>query len=149
MALPRATKITKDGVEIISKVDRAQYTISELSRAALLDTGRLLRKRMLPDAKKQPGMRRSKRPLGAFQYWCRRRETDLIVGSKHNTWYGAEQELGSNRQPKRGIIKGTVMANLDDIRKIQAQYLSAVENEGRAAGMMQPNEEGGNDTSDA
>ncbi|WP_067725369.1 hypothetical protein [Oceanobacillus damuensis] len=149
MALPKATKITKNGVEVISKVDRAQYTIQELSRAALLDTGRLLRRRMLPKAKKQPGMRRSKRPLGAYQYWCRKRETDLLIGSKHGTWYGSEQELGSNRQPKRSIIKGTVMENLADIRKIQAQYLSAVENESRASGLIKPNEEGGNDRSNS
>ncbi|WP_163583285.1 hypothetical protein [Gracilibacillus saliphilus] len=149
MALPKATKITRNGVELISKVDRANYTIHELSRAALLDTGRLLRRRMLPKAKKQPGMRRSKRPLSAFQYWVRRRETDLIVGSKHRTWYGSEQEQGTSRQPRRSIIKGTVMENIADIRRIQGQYLSAVENENKAIGLLKPNEEGGNDTSDS
>lgn len=147
--LPKATKITRNGVEFTSKVDRAAYTIEELSRAALLDTGRLLRRRMLPKAKRMPGMRRSRRPLSAFQYWVRRRETDLIVGSKHDTWYGKEQELGSSNQPKRSIIKGTVMENLNDIRRIQGQYLSAVENENKAIGLLKPNEEGGNDTSDA
>ncbi|MFC4389141.1 hypothetical protein ACFOZ1_15270 [Gracilibacillus marinus] len=149
MALPKAVKIKKDGVEIVSKVDRAQYTIHELSRAALLDTGRLLRRRMLPKAKKQPGMRRSKRPLSAFQYWCRRKETDLIIGSKHRTWYGEGQELGTNNQPNRSIIKGTTMENLADIRKIQAQYLSAVENESKALSLIKPNEEGGDDRSDS
>lgn len=146
--VPRATKINKNGVELISNIDRSQFLISELSRAALLDTGRLLRSRMLPKAKQLRGMRRSRRPLSAFQYWCRRRETDLIVGTKHGTWYGAEQELGTNRQPKRSIIKGSVMENLDDIRRVQGQYLSAIESENRALGLLRTDEEGGNDTSD-
>jgi HK97 gp10 family phage protein len=146
--IPKAVKVKKDGVEFISNVDRANYLISELNRAALLETGKLVRKRMLPKARQQPGMRRSKRPLSAFQYWVRRRETDLVVGSKHNTWYGKDQELGTSKQPKRSIIKGTVMENLDDIRRVQGQYLSAIEQENRALGLIQPDEEGGNDTSD-
>lgn len=147
--LPKAVKIKKDGVEFTSKVDRANYLISELNRAALLDTGKLMRRRMLPKAKQMPGMRRSKRPLSAFQYWVRRRETDLVVGSKHRTWYGKDQELGTSKQPKRSIIKGTVMENVNDIRRIQGQYLSAIEAENKAMGLIQPNEEGGNDTSDS
>ena len=36
MPLPKSvTKIKKDGIEFVSNVDRAQYTIQELSRAAL------------------------------------------------------------------------------------------------------------------
>lgn len=147
MALPKANKFTKNGVEFTSKVDRAQYTINELSRAALLDTGKLVRKKIMPKAKKMRGMRRSRRPYKAFQYWVRKRETDLIIGSKHNTWYGVEQEKGSNRQPRRDIIKSTVMENLDDIRKAQGQYLSAIEDENRALGLIRPGEDGTNDNS--
>lgn len=145
--LPRANKITMNKVEFTSKVDRAQYTIEELSRAALLDTGKLIRKRMLKKAKQQPGMRRAKRPYRAFQYWVRRRETDLVVGTKHGTWYGSEQELGSSRQPKRSIIRGTVMENIDDIRRVQGQYLSAIENENKAKGLIKPGEDGSDDSS--
>ena len=35
MSLPKTVKITKNGVEIISNVDRIQYTLKELERAAL------------------------------------------------------------------------------------------------------------------
>lgn len=146
--LPRANKIRMNDVEFTSKVDRAQYTLKELQRAALLDTGKLVRKRMVKKAKQQPGMRRSRRPSGAFQYWVRKIETDLVVGTKHGTWYGSEQELGSNRQPKRSIIKSTVMENIDDIRRVQGQYLSAIENENKALGLIKPQEDGTDDTQD-
>ena len=47
MPLPKSvTKIKKDGVEFVSNVDRASYTIQELSRAALKDVAKLLRKRI-------------------------------------------------------------------------------------------------------
>src|SRR5690554_3319724 len=103
---------------------------------------------MLREAKKQPGMRRSRRPSAAFQYWVRKRELDLVIGSKHDTWYGAQQELGSRNQPKRSIIKGTVMKNIDNIRKIQGQYLSAVEKENKALGLLRPEDDGTEDTGD-
>ena len=141
-------RIRKGNVIYESKVDRAQYTIRELVRAAQMDTARLMRREMLREAKKQPGMRRSKRPSAAFQYWVRKRELDLIIGSKHDTWYGAHQELGTRKQPKRGIIKGTVMENINNIRIIQGQYLSAVENENRALGLIRPDEDGTEDTGD-
>jgi hypothetical protein len=143
--IPRTVKVKKDGVEFTSSIDRSQYLISELSRAALLDVGKLVRRRMVKEAKQMPGMKRSRRISKAFQYWVRRREKDLIIGSKHDTWYGKDQELGSRKQPKRGIIKGTVMQNLDDIRKIQGQYLSAIEEENKALGLIKPDEEGEND----
>src|SRR5690625_1565843 len=107
--VPRLMRIKKGNVEYESKFDRTKYTMRELVRAAQMDTARLMRREMLIKAKKQPGMRRSKRPSGAFQYWVRRRELDLIIGSKHDTWYGAQQEIGSSKQPKRAIIKSSVM----------------------------------------
>lgn len=144
--LPRANKILMNSVEFTEQVDKAQYTIRELSRAALLDSGKLVRKRMLKKAKQQPGMRRAKRPYSAFQYWVRYRETDLVIGSKHDTWYGADQELGRNGQPKRSIIRGTVYENIDDIRRVQGQYLSAIEDDNKARGLIKENEDGTNES---
>lgn len=147
--MPRTMRIKKGDVTYESNVDKIQYSIRELTRAAQMDTARLMRREMLREAKKQPGMRRSRRPAGAFQYWVRKRELDLIIGSKHGTWYGEEQEIGSSNQPKRGIIKGVVMDNIDNIRKIQGQYLSAVESENRALGLIRPDDDGTEDTGDA
>lgn len=146
MPMPRSvTKIKKNGIEFTSNVDRAKYTIQELSRAALKDAAKLIRRRMLDKARKMPGMRRGKRIPNAFQYWVRRRETDLIVGSKHDTWYGSQQELGTSQQPKRSIIRSTVYENIDQIYIIMGKYLSAIEAENRALGLINEEEEVGDD----
>lgn len=146
MPMPRSViRVNKNGVKYISNVDRAQYTITELSRAALKDVAKLIRRRMLDKARKMPGMRRGKRIPNAFQYWVRKRETDLIVGVRHDTWYSTQQELGTHNQPKRSIIRSTVYENIDEIRRIQGKYLSAIEDENRALGLIDEGEEVGED----
>ncbi len=130
MPLPNAKmKINKDVVKFESNVDAVMYSMTELSRAALRDTAKFLRKRMVEKLRNLQGMRKSKRPYSSTQYWVRKRETDLQIGFKHNTWYGVFQELGDRGQPKRDILRGTVMENLDEIQRIQAQYLSALNQE--------------------
>lgn len=146
MPMPKSvTKIKKDGVEFISNVDRAQYTLTELQRAALRDTGKFIRKRVIQELKKLRGMRRSRRLYNSMQYWVRRRETDLIIGHKHDTWYGAHGEIGQRNQPRRDILRDTVYNNIDQIRLIQGQYLSAIENENRALGLIDESEAKPND----
>ena len=141
MPLPKSVvKIKKDGIEYTSSVDRVKYTLEELSRAALRDVAKLIRKRMIVKLKKLPGMKKNKRLYKSTQYWVRKRETDLQIGFKHNTWYGVMQELGDRNQPARNILRGTVMDNLDEIRKIEGQYLSAVEDENRALGLIDEKE---------
>ena len=68
----------------------------------------------------------------AFQYWARKKENDLLVGIKHNTWYGVGQELGDGKMPKHGILYSTVHDNIDKIREIQGQYISAIGDDVRA-----------------
>ena len=126
-------KIRKDGVEFRSNVDAANWTIQELTRAALYDSAKLLRKRIIDELKKLPGMKRHRRPYRVIGYWVRRREGDLQIGFGHtkkgnsgDTWYGIQQELGTSGQPKRGIMRNTVFENIDEMRKVQAQYLSAI-----------------------
>lgn len=146
MSIPRSvTKVTRDGVEFTSNVDRAKYTITELVRAALRDSAKIIRRRALDQVRKLPGLKRGKRPTNAFQYWLRRQEGDLLVGIKHDTWYGAEQELGTNKQPKRGILRSSVYDNIDIIRQAQAKYLSAIEDENRALGLINEEESTGDD----
>lgn len=141
MAVPRSvTKVKKDGIEFISSVDKVQYTIEELSRAALRDTAKLIRKRMVQALRELPGMKRSKRIYKSTQYWVRRRETDLQIGFKHDSWYGAHSELGSKGQPARGILRDTVFNNIDEIRKIQSQYLSAISDGDSALSLIDEDE---------
>jgi len=141
MPLPKSvTKVSRDGVTFISNVDRAKYTIQELQRAALRDTAKFIRKRIIEKLKLLPGMKKNRRIYKSSQYWVRKIESDLLIGFKHDSWYGALQELGSKGQPKRDILRGTVMENIDQIRIIQGQYLSAIENENRALGLINEEE---------
>jgi hypothetical protein len=137
MALPKSvTKIKKGNVEFISSVDRVKFTLNELCRAALRDVAKLIRKRMIVKLKTLPGMKKAKRIYSSTQYWVRKREADLQIGFKHNTWYGVLQELGGKNQPKRGILRDTVMESIDDIRRIEGQYLSAIEDENKALALI-------------
>lgn len=137
MAMPRSvTRITSDGVRFTSNVDRTKYLLKELERAALRDTAKLIRKKMIVKLRKLPGMKRNKRVYNSTQYWIRKQETDLQIGFKHDTWYGVQQELGTKNQPTRSILRGTVMENLDDIRRVQGKYLSAIESENMALGLI-------------
>ena len=137
MPLPKSVvKIKKDGIEFTSNVDRVQYTIEELTRAALRDSAKLIRKRMITKLKTLPGMRRSKRLYNSTQYWVRKRECDLQIGFKHDTWYGVLQELGTKNQPARHILRSTVFENIDEIRRIEGTYLSAIEDENKALGLI-------------
>ncbi len=148
MAMPKSvTKVNRDGVQFISSVDRVQHTIQELSRAALQDTAKYLRRMIINEIQKLPGMRWHRRPYASTQYWVRRREADLQIGFKHDAWYGARSEFGDSKTPGRHILRDTVYNNIDTIRVIQGQYLSAIEDENRALGLIDEREAVGEDDS--
>lgn len=141
MGVPRSVvKLSRNGVEYTSNVDAAQYTIRELTRAALRDVGRFVSRTCNSAAMKLPGMKRSRRVRGkssAFQYWVRKNEEDLQVGIKHDTWYGTQQELGDRNQPKRGILRNSVYDNISKIVEIESKYLSALESEAEALRLIE------------
>ena len=149
MAVPRSvTRVDRaGGVTFTSNVDKIQYTINELCRAALRDTAKVIKKKMILKLKKLPGMNRSKRIYKATQTWVRKKEADLQIGFGNNkwnttgdTWYGIQQELGTKNQPKRSILRDTVFENINEIRNIQAQYLSAIDDERRALSLINEEE---------
>ena len=131
MSIPKSvTKVDKKGgITFTSNVDAVNYTIQELSRAALRDTAKFIRKKIILEIRKLPGMKRGKRVTKSIQYWNRRRETDLLIGFSHDTWYSARSELGTHGSPARGILRNTVFQNINEIQKIQAQYLSGLSQE--------------------
>lgn len=137
MPIPSPVKIKKDGVEFVSNVDRAKYMIVELERAALRDIAKLLRKRIIEKLKKRRGLKRAKRPYSSTHYWVRKRETDLQIGFKHDTWYGVDQELGTRNQPKYGVLRETTFENINNIQLIAGKYLKEIEDENRAMGLIQ------------
>lgn len=136
MGVPKSVvKIRKDGVEYISNVDRVNYTIQELTRAALRDVGKFICKRT-----RQTIRRRTGKLSRNIQYWVRKKEGDLQVGFKPGGFYGGFQELGTQRQPKIGALYDSVKNNIKTIRDIEGQYLSAIEDEQRALALIQEGE---------
>ena len=138
MAVPSVVKFKKNGVEYTSRVDRTKYLLSELIRAALKDTGRYVCRMTRKQIRRRTG-----RLAKNTQYWVRKRDLDLQVGFKPGGWYGIYQELGTDKQPKVGALKNAVMQNIAEIRKIQGQYLSVIEDENRAMNLINEAEEQG------
>ena len=123
MSLPKAVKITKNGVEFVSNVERLQYTLKELERAALRDVGKLVCKRT-----KQKIKRRTGRLAKNTQYWVRSKQKvpDLQVGFKPGGFYGLYQEIGTSEILKIGALSNAAEDNISDIIKIESQYLSGI-----------------------
>lgn len=146
MALPNSKlKIRKkDGeynLTFEDSIDPANYTLKELTRAALRDSAKYIR-RLVGDKLKSYysahyiGFRRKKLlnaprigklikkyPGSAVQYWVRKKEADLFIGFKLMSWYGAKQELGDKGQPKLGFLRNTTMQNVSKLQEIQSKYL--------------------------
>ena len=148
MAIPSPMKFKKDGVEFTSSVDRCNYTIRELTRSALRDVGRYVVRQCTRKARRLEGLGHTRYIQKRFQFWVRKQEGDLQVGI-HNvmknknpgeTWYGMDQELGLNGQPKRAFLQTSVYENIRTIRDIEAQYLSAIEDEQQALALIDEEE---------
>lgn len=136
MGIPKGiVKIKKDGVEFTSNVDRVNYTLRELTRAALRDVGRYVCNRARKQIKRRTG-----RVAKNTQYWVRKKDADLQVGFKPGGFYGGFQELGTEKQPKIGALYNAVKDNIKTIRDIEGVYLSAIEDEQRALSLI---DEGG------
>lgn len=137
MSVPKSvTKIKKDGIEFTSSVDWVQYSILELTRAALKDVGKLICYRFRQSYYSK-FRRRNGRVWKAAQYWVRsnlkyQSEPDLLVGIRANGFYGGYQELGNSKEPSLGLLTKTVNDNIGDIIKIESKYLSAL-NESESA----------------
>lgn len=123
MSLPKSVKFSKNGVEFLSNCDRIQYTLKELTRAALRDTGKYVCRETRRKIKRRTG-----RLAKNTQYWVRSKQTtpDLQVGFKPGGFYGLFQEIGTENQPKIGALSDSAQNNIAEIQRIQHEYLSAV-----------------------
>lgn len=150
MGMPKSvTKIKKDGVEYISNVDAVHYTIKELSRAALRDAAKLLRKRIKQNVPKDTGALRKN--VGTWVRKSRDGTPRLQIGvydrkraKKKGYPYAFHAhliEFGTQKMRARPFLKPTVIENLDEIQKIEGKYLSAIEDENKARGLLDEREE--------
>lgn len=136
MAIPTSvTKIKRDGVEYISNVERVNYTIKELTRAALRDVGKFVCNRTRQKIKRKTG-----KGAKNIQYWVRKIDCDLQVGIKPGGFYLGFQELGSSKQSKIGALQTATHENIDMIREIEGKYLSAIEDENTALALINEEE---------
>lgn len=149
MGVPSVTKITKNGIEFTSSVDRANYYIEELTRAAMKDVAKYILRIVRQEVRGISKFTKKMRYAGMrYQYWVRKKECDLQLGIENtkfnaeSAWWADQAELGTGNQPKRGFLRNTVYDNIDKIREIEAQYLSAIEDEINAQALI---DEEGND----
>lgn len=147
MSVPKSVvRFSKDGVTYTSSVDRASYTIIELTRAALRDVGKFIARTANSKAMKLKGLKKSRRVRGrtsTFRYtvpWAKTGLPHLEVGVTHDTWYGVEQELGTSNQPKRQILRNSAHENIAQIIEIESKYLSALEDEATALRLIDEEE---------
>lgn len=150
MSVPKSVmKIDRKGVIYTSSVDRASYTILELTRAALRDVGRYLARTMRSKARKLPGSQRDRfvrYKTAGFIFkvpWAESGLPHLEVGVTPDSWYTEEHERGSSDQPRRGILRDTAYANIAKIVEIESKYLSALEDEAEALRLIQEGEYSG------
>lgn len=140
MAMPKSvTRTNKDGITFVDNVARTQYTLKELTRAALRDTGKYVCSRFRTSY--YANFKRKKRRVWRYtQYWVRKREENLQVGVKPNGFYGLFQEFGSSKTKKLGLLQKAVKDNIPTIIQIQSKYLSALESEARALALINEGE---------
>ena len=150
MSVPKSVvRFKKDGVEYTSSVDRASYTILELTRAAMRDVGKFIARTANNEAMKLQGLKKSRRVRGrtsTFLYnvpWAKAGLPHLEVGVTHGTWYGEHQELGTSKQPKRQILRNSANRNIAKIIEIESKYLSALEDEAKALSLISEEEYSG------
>ncbi len=137
MATPKSVvKFTKNGVEFISSVDRAQYYLFELTRAALRDVCRYVRKQYRTayyhEFKRHTG--EGPRAISYTVYSGKNTEVPRAnIGIRHASpghtvrgFYSYFHEVGTVKEPKHGLLQRIVEAHIGEIRLIEAQYLSAI-----------------------
>ena len=137
MAAPKSVmKIDKNRVQFTESVDRANYFITELTRAAMKDVAKYVLRIVRSNVRGISNQTRRMRYAGTrYQYWVRKKECDLQLGIENTAkgavtaWWADQAELGTAGQPKRGFLRAAVYDNISMIRKIESQYLSAIETE--------------------
>lgn len=124
-----------------------QYTIRELTRAALRDVGKFICKKFRDSY--YSNFKRRKGRIGKFtQYWVKykQKEPELQVGLKPFAFYGGFQEMGSSKTNRLGLLTHATQDNIDKIVEIESKYLSAMEDEAKALALISESDyEGGVD----
>lgn len=152
MPMPKSvTKINKNGITYISNVDAVQYTIAELSKAALRDVAKLLRYTAKRDAPKDEG--NYKKNIGTWvrinkatgkpelHFGVYNKKTAKKKHIPYSGFYSHIIEFGSRTIRPLKIITNSAYNNRNEIRQIMSKYLSAIEDPFKAESLIEEGEE--------
>ena len=143
MSVPKSVvKFDKNGVTYTSNIDAAEYYIYELSRAALRDVGKFVKKTWKTEFyqhfKKQSGKagRAISYKVISGKYTEFPRVQIGLKSKKEVAFYSMFQEFGSSRTPRLGILADSVEGNIATIVEIESKYLSGLESEAEALSLI-------------
>lgn len=106
----------------ISKVDKAKKKIQEKPQKVYSIIGQFLASEARRKARRKSGRLRK-----SIQYWARKREKDLLIGSK--SFYAAAWELGNSQMKAEPFLLPTVEENIDTITTLTKQVYSELNND--------------------
>lgn len=143
MSAPKSVvKINRNGVEYTSNVDACQYYLYELSRAALRDVGKFVRRRFREEYYSvfkrhsgDGGKAVKYKVIAGKNTEYPRIQMGLKTGQVDG-FYAYFQEFGTYNQPKHGILTSTVENNIATIVEIESKYLSGLEDEAKALALI-------------
>ncbi len=131
MSVPKSVvKFQKDGITYTSNVDACEYTITELTRAALRDVGKFVC-RKFKELYYSHFRKMSGKAGKACQYWVKTKVTPIelqvgIKGGRISGFYSRFQETGTSKQQRLGLLEKAAEDNIATIREIESKYLSAI-----------------------
>lgn len=143
MSAPKSVvKVKRNGVEYTSNVDAAEYYIFELSRAALRDVGKFVRRKWRDEYYSHfkrhsgdGGRAVTYKVISGRNTKYPRIEMGLKTGQVDG-FYAYFQEFGSSRTPKLGLLSSVVEDHIATIVEIESKYLSGLEDEARALALI-------------
>lgn len=139
MPTPKSVvKINKDGVKYESFADQTEYYLFELTRAALRDVGKFVRK-MFNQKYYEVFQKKTGKGGKAIKVkvWSSKNTQypRVSVGWKKGradgfySWFQEVGTKGQNPQTRHGILQKVVSENINEIIKIESQYLSGIGSE--------------------
>lgn len=133
-------------VKYQSKANQVKVVMTELERAALKEVGKFLRKEVKSRVPVDQGT--LKKNVGT---WVKRKDASLQIGTYTRdrarrkryiyAYHAHLVEFGTRNTRARPFLRPAVLENIDQIRIIQGKYLKEIENENRAKGLIQEEEE--------
>ncbi len=152
MSIPKSVvKFKKGDIVYTSNVDRVQYTMRELTRAALRDVGKFLRKYFQEEYYRIFKRHSGEGPKAISWVVVASKSTKyprVEIGIKHSNpstkvrgFYTYFHEKGTKKERPYQILLKAARANIPTIVEIESKYLSALESEAEALRLIESEDE--------